>query len=89
MGNDSIAIGTDAIAGVKDHPDVSASVALGIRAVSDQTDAVAIGSYSVADRGPVTDKTSVYMGGDAAVQNTAASTRSAVAVGRTTGGNSS
>ena len=89
LGNDSIAIGTDAIAGVKDHPDVSASVALGIRAVSDQTDAVAIGSYSVADRGPVTDKTSVYMGGDAAVQNTAASTRSAVAVGRTTGGNSS
>ncbi|WP_342447430.1 hypothetical protein, partial [Pyramidobacter sp. CG50-2] len=89
LGNDSIAIGTDAIAGVKDHPEVSASVALGIRAVSDQTDAVAIGSYSVADRGPVTDKTSVYMGGDAAVQNTAASTRSAVAVGRTTGGNSS
>ncbi|MDY3213226.1 ESPR-type extended signal peptide-containing protein, partial [Pyramidobacter sp.] len=89
LGNDSIAIGTDAIAGVKDHPEISASVALGIRAVSDQTDAVAIGSYSVADREPVADKTSVYMGGDAAVQNTAASTRSAVAVGRTTGGNSS
>ena len=89
LGNDSIAIGTDAIAGVKDHPEVSASVALGIRAVSNETDAVALGSYSVADRDPVADKTSVYMGSDTAVQDTAAYTRSAVAVGRATGGNSS
>ncbi|WP_195838757.1 ESPR-type extended signal peptide-containing protein [Pyramidobacter porci] len=90
LGNDSIAIGTDAIAGVKDHPgEVIASVALGIRAVSNKTDAVALGSYSVADRDPVADKTSVYMGSDTAVQDTAAYTRSAVAVGRTTGGNES
>ncbi|MDY4032154.1 MAG: hypothetical protein SOY64_03670, partial [Pyramidobacter sp.] len=89
LGDDSIAIGTDAIAGVKDHPEVSASVALGIRAVSNKTDAVALGSYSVADREPVADKTSVYMGSNAAVQNTATNTRSAVAVGRTTGGSSS
>lgn len=68
LGDDSIAIGTDAIAGVKDHPEVSASVALGIRAVSNKRDAVALGSYSVADREPVADKTSVYMGSNAAMQ---------------------
>ncbi|WP_070111412.1 hypothetical protein, partial [Synergistes jonesii] len=86
LGNDSVAIGTDAIAGVKDHPEVSASVALGIRAVSTKTDAVALGSYSMADRGPVTDSSSVYMGSNRGVRDTAENTRSAVAVGRTTGG---
>ena len=71
----AVAVGVDNRAAAAD------AVVVGVRSRTEMSGAVALGADAVADRAAVADKTSVFLGTDSIVQETAAHTHAALSIG--------
>jgi len=72
--------------GVDNRANAADAVVVGVRSRTELVGAIALGADAVADRGAVADSTSVFLGTDSTVQDTAAHTYAALSVGGVQGG---